>query len=574
MHVKRFFLILSALLSCALPGAPETVVTGVVSTVAHDSFDAGWIWVSVRTSHGPLPVGCSSDEFGLETLRRLIDAEVAFPCKAKRLEFWRGSDRRYYDMTEEPVLVHPAPSDPFACPPVSDTPLMHRQRHTGVVLLVGKSRLFVTGPGFSVLTVVPQDGEPRPRPGDTVTVAGFLDNGTFANMLTEAKVCIKTDVPQQPIKVTSIRNDQLIVDKRKPLHIPHEHRYGKLIRIVGVVVRTAADASQAGRMTLNCGDIDVSVDLSDLEPSLVDTYPVGCQLEVSGICLFEFEADDAMLPVPRFRCMTIIPGSEDGLRIVRNPPWWTPVRLLAVIGALLALLVAAFVWNTALRRLAERRSREALRAQIDSVSSELRVEERTRLAVELHDSISQNLSGAGMQVNAAEVFLSKSPEKTRACLKAASDTIDSCREELRNCIWDLRNHALEEPTVEAAIRKTLHPHLAGTELTVRFNVPRAKISDNTMHALLRIIRELVANAIRHGHATLVSVAGAFEEDRLLFSVSDNGCGFDHEHHPSIAEGHFGLQGIKERVQRFGGDMRIEDRAGGGTKVKLWIRSKC
>jgi len=407
-----------------------------------------------------------------------------------------------------------------------------------------------------------------------VTVAGFLGNAAFANTLTEAKVRIETDVPRQMHKVTPIRNEDLIIAHRRPLHIPHVYRYGQLIRITGTVVRTATDDSQSGRLTLNCGDIDVSVDLSDLEASRLEDLPVGCTLEVSGLCLFEFAAEDPTLPVPKFRCMTLIPGDEGNLRVVRNPPWWTPVRLFAVIGALLALLVAAFVWNTVLRRLVDRRSREALKAQIDSVASELRVEERTRLAVELHDSISQNLSGASMQVNAAEVFLTKDRERTRTCLRTASNTIDSCREELRNCIWDLRNHALEETSVEAAVRRTLQPHLADTALALRFNVPRTKISDNTMHALLRIIRELVVNAIRHGHARSVAVAGAFEADRLLFSVADDGCGFDPESRPGIAEGHFGLQGITERIRRFGGEMRIESRAGGGTKVKLWIRSKC
>ena len=574
MHVKRFFLILSALLSCALPGAQDTVVTGVVAGVARDSFDPNWLWLSVRTDGGTVAAGCSEDAQSPDDLRALVDAEIAFACEKNRFEFWRGSDRFYYNMTAAPQVLKPPPEDPFHTSALTDDPTRHRQRHTGLVLLAGKRRFFITGPGYSVLTVLPQADEPMPEAGVTVTVAGFLSNATFANMLTEAKVRVEADVPRATVKVTPIANDQLIIGYRKPLHIPHEHRYGKLIRIVGTVVRTTSGESQNGRITLNCGDINVSVDLSDLEPSVLTDIPVGCSLEVSGLCLFEFSHVDPALPVPNFRCITMIPGGTDDLRIVRNPPWWTPVRLLAVIGALLALLVAAFVWNTALRRLVERRSREALRAQIDSVSSELRVEERTRLAVELHDSISQNLSGAGMQVNAAEVFLSKNPERARTCLRVASDTIDSCREELRNCIWDLRNHALEENSVDAAIRRTLTPHLAGTELTVRFNVPRSKISDNTLHALLRIIRELVTNAIRHGRATAVSVAGAFEDDRLLFSVSDNGCGFDHTHHPGIAEGHFGLQGIKERIQRFGGEMHIEDRAGGGTRVKLWIRSKC
>lgn len=574
MVVKRIVLILSAVLCAALSGAQRTTVTGVVSGAARDSFDADWIWVSVRTDQGAVPVGCWDREHSLEELRALIDAEVSFVCEKNRFESWRGSGRFYYIMTAAPRLLRRPSENPFQTAVLTDDPARHRQRHTGRVLLVGRRRFFMAGPGSSVLTVLPQEDEPMPEAGDTVSVAGFLSNGSFASLLTEAKVRLETDVPRQEPQTVSIPADWLTVPGRRPLLVPSEYYYGKLIRIVGTVVRSTIGETQTDRITLNCDDVDVSVDLSDLDKSSLADIPVGCTLEVSGLCLFEFSYDDPVLPVPNFRCLTMIPDNRDGLRIVRNPPWWTPVRLLAVIGALLALLVAVFVWNTALRHLVDKRSREALRAQIDSVTSELRIEERTRLAVELHDSISQNLSGASMQVNAAEVFLSKNPVRTRDCLKAASDTIDSCREELRNCILDLRNHALEEPTVDAAIRKTLQPLLSGTDLALRFNAPRARISDNTMHTLLRIIRELVTNAIRHGHATAVSIAGAIEEDRLLFSVGDNGCGFDHEHHPGPTEGHFGLQGIKERVQRFGGEMRIEDRANGGTKVRIWIRSKC
>ena len=156
----------------------------------------------------------------------------------------------------------------------------------------------------------------------------------------------------------------------------------------------------------------------------------------------------------------------------------------------------------------------------------------------------------------------------------AARTLDSCREELRNCIWDLRNQALEEQDMNAAIRRALQQHFEGAELSVRFNVPRARISDNTAHALMRIVRELAVNAVRHGQATALKVAGsleAIEDGRLLFSVSDNGCGFDPEKRPGIAEGHFGLQGIAERVRRFNGRLTVESAPGKGTRVAVSLR---
>jgi signal transduction histidine kinase len=119
-----------------------------------------------------------------------------------------------------------------------------------------------------------------------------------------------------------------------------------------------------------------------------------------------------------------------------------------------------------------------------------------------------------------------------------------------------------------AIRIALQPHLNDTKLNLRFNVPRARLSDNTTHAILRIIQELATNAICHGHATKIDIAGAIDGNRLMMSVKDNGVGFDPANRPGVRECHFGLQGIAERIQQFNGTMHIESAPGAGTKVTL------
>ena len=292
------------------------------------------------------------------------------------------------------------------------------------------------------------------------------------------------------------------------------------------------------------------------------TNLLGCEIAITGVC----NPDEGgarhhygrMLIAPDF-------GSVE---ILRTPPWWTPRRLVTLVLVLALVLGATLVWNVLLRRKVERRSRELVAEQLARLESELKVGERTRLAVELHDTIAQNLTGAALEINTAEQTVREDADGALRHLGLAAKTLSSCRQELRNCIWDLRSQALEEEDMNDAIRRTLEPYVEEAALTVRFNVPRTLFTDNTAHALMRIIRELVLNAIRHGQAKSVRIAGSREGGRLLFSVRDDGCGFDPDRAPGVAHGHFGLQGIRERVKKFRGTVEIRSAPGAGTKVTV------
>ena len=83
----------------------------------------------------------------------------------------------------------------------------------------------------------------------------------------------------------------------------------------------------------------------------------------------------------------------------------------------------------------------------------------------------------------------------------------------------------------------------------------------------------MTNAVRHGNASAIHIAGAFEGNRLLFSVADNGCGFSPSSVPGMDQGHFGIQGIRERVKSLGGDLKIASECGKGTKVTVAVISR-
>lgn len=130
---------------------------------------------------------------------------------------------------------------------------------------------------------------------------------------------------------------------------------------------------------------------------------------------------------------------------------------------------------------------------------------------------------------------------------------------------------MDEADVAAAIRKSIEPVAGGAEVQIDFQIPRQKLSDSILHAALGIIRELVANAMNHGHAKSIAVKGAIADGRLDFSVADNGCGFDVADTPGPDEGHFVIAGVGERARRHGGGMEMASASGHGTTATIWLR---
>ena len=225
---------------------------------------------------------------------------------------------------------------------------------------------------------------------------------------------------------------------------------------------------------------------------------------------------------------------------------------------LFALLAALSAWNFALNRKAERRGRELYEERASHAIAEKRVEERTRLAVELHDSLSQTLTGVALQLEVGNT-------------DTARTMLTACRSDLRRCLWELRSRTFEEKDLTEAIERTLEPHAVGAKVSVRFNVPRERLSDSETHTILRIVRELAVNAIRHGKATVVKVAGECHGNTISFSVTDNGCGFDPATAPGPEQGHFGLLGVRERLNDFGGSFELESAPGKGAKATISIK---
>ena len=392
-----------------------------------------------------------------------------------------------------------------------------------------------------------------PAVGNVIRVIGYPETNLYKLNFVKATWSLLSAGSGSEKSPACLSLDDIVQKNRTPPAYRSDN-HGKLVRLTGTVQVLPASGSADPRIYIDVGEQRVPIDISSC-PLAIQDVSVGCEIEVIGRCLMEIAPWRQYDVFPQIRGFAIIARSADDIKILKYPPWWTSGKLFGLVIALILLLTGTVIWNRFLNHLVERRGRQLYRADIERASEALRVEERTRLAVELHDSLSQNLTGVALQIKAGRHDL-------------AARALKSCREELRNCLWDLRNNAIDCASMDEAIRQTLEPHVEDITLNVRFNVQRTALSDNTAYAILRIIRELVVNAIHHGGATNVRIAGSLEPERLLFSVRDDGCGFDPGNHPGISEGHFGLQGVSERIASLGGEISFESRPGEGTKVVI------
>ena len=342
---------------------------------------------------------------------------------------------------------------------------------------------------------------------------------------------------------------------------------GRALKFTGVVRYLPETNSNDKLMQIESDGILTPVDVS-ANPQILDKLQIGYVVSASGICIFNADNWNSETVQDVSQRFFLVPRTPDDVVVISRLPWWTPRRLLALLGMFAMALLVVIAWNVSLNRRAKMKGMLLAKEQIAHVTSELKVSERTRLAIELHDLLSQMLSGISMQIGVVRKFMDANRDKALHHLDIASRTLMACRESLRDCLWDLRNHTIEEVDMNKAIKDTLKPHVDDTPLAIRFNVPRDRLSDNATHAILSIIRELVVNALRHGSAKSIKIAGSVEDGKVRFSVADDGTGFDPSTAPGMAQGHFGLQGIRERVEGFEGEMSVASAPNRGTKVTI------
>lgn len=377
-----------------------------------------------------------------------------------------------------------------------------------------------------------------PNLGKVVSVRGIITTTAGSPspvLLARSIVTVGTGRPSSPLIVTADRQDG-------------ENQTYRLVSVCGRVTDVHTEDDGNHQISLSSDGRKITVQMPDGRPF---RPRVGATISLVGVRLPPAAND------------------PDGIRLVLTEPEIleviTPAPVVAVdsrilfliIGILAAAVLVILARYSILRRM-----------------SRLRVGERTRLAVELHDSLSQNLAAVAMQISSAKSARQANDSAAEdRHWTAAEKMLNSCRSELRHCLWDLRSDTMDQRDLGAAIRKTLAPISRNATVTVDSDVPRTMLSDFATHAVLMILRELTNNALVHGRANVIAIRGRAQGNVVTFSVQDNGCGFDPQSRPGLADGHFGLEGIRHRLEALHGTLDITSQPGSGSTATFKLRTE-
>ena len=195
------------------------------------------------------------------------------------------------------------------------------------------------------------------------------------------------------------------------------------------------------------------------------------------------------------------------------------------------------------------------------------VAERNRLALELHDAVSQKLFSLVLTAEAAGTQLERDPEAARAHVDRLRELAREALDELRSLILELRPPDLERDGLAGALRKhvDLLRRLHGVPIELEADEDGA--ARRRDRELLRVAQEALQNAMRHAQAREVRVRLARRDGRVLLEVADDGSGFD-PGAPDVRSRRLGLTSMEERARRLGGRLEIRSAPGQGTTVRL------
>lgn len=290
----------------------------------------------------------------------------------------------------------------------------------------------------------------------------------------------------------------------------------------------------------------------------------GDQVRLSGICELT-----TTHPIPRAEWINgfrIRLADRNAVTLLRRGPWWTRARLYTALGAMTAAALLGISGTLFFRHIVARQARIIG----EKIGSEAVISERDRMARDLHDTLEQQLAGVALQLDGLDKVAKIHPDEISSRLGLARRMLRHTRVEARRSVWDLRSRLLELQGLETALRSMAEGASSGDGPKVSLEIMELSrpLPAGTDFHLLRIAQEALANAIKHANARNVIISLHETTETVVLSVRDDGEGFVPAAPDAPFAPHFGILGMRERVEKIGADLHIESSPGHGCTVTV------
>ena len=400
----------------------------------------------------------------------------------------------------------------------------------GVVILTAP-RLYIEDSTGGVY--VPQPKAPQLRVGDEVEVTGQVHPGDFSSTLEHASVRVLwARTPMPPVSATAF---QASTGKFDATFVEVQGRLtGKERGPDNTLILDLDEGSQSFRAILNPGR----------SHSLFSNLQMNSSLRLRGICVVDPAFTRNLTP------FVLLLRSNEDLQVLAGPPWWNTGHVIAMA---VAGLVLALIFNFLYHRIAHWRMQGVL-------------DERQRLAHEMHDTLAQSFAGIGFQLQAIRNGL---PETDRAVLEQldlASNLVRHSHQEARRSIATLRPESLETEDLLSALMLCAQRMVEGGAVQVvsEREGDQRPIPLRVTDALFRIGQEAIANAVRHANPSVLTIRLKIGDNLARLQIEDNGVGYI----PGEGLLGFGIRGMRRRAQSISAEFQMRSTPGEGTQVLI------
>lgn len=507
-------------------------------------------WLRLEMDGEPLDISLPIEQF--EPAHKLIGAYVQIDGVASCT---KNEDRQIIEPTlmtsgmEDIHVLTPPPSDLFSIPltPVgslmqyrSGNSIDRRAKVQGVATFYWPGESVIIEDRGQAIYIKTTQTDPLSI-GDQIEVVGFPTLTATGPMLDDAVFHrLRAGLT---VGSTTVQSEQLINGEYNNTLV---NLQGKLMRELFEPTRTV--------LLIRDGSQVVQAELVDWNGKRsLPRIPEGTEIKVTGVCRLEVLGTWNVGP-PNSTSLSykLLLRDENDIEVLRAPSWWTTTRLiyLAIVLSLLLLALGALIIYTKIKHW-----------RIHTI-----MEDRERLALELHDTLAQGFAGLGFQLRAIRNEIPVEMDHLRGQVDLAYELARHSHKEARKSVAPSPHLTLIEGDVLKTLLETgqAMTHGGGVTITAEYEGTPFRCTPEMADACVRIGQEAIANAIRHGTPTHIGIRLSLVQGELALSICDNGQGFVNS--GSLLG--FGLNGMRKRAAAVSGQLEIETQPGLGTTIRF------